>query len=241
MIENLDPKIAYLFLTIPFVVLWVIFIVVSRNTRREQLHASIIFALVGVFVENILYFGDYWKPESVWGVYIGSFAIFPEFILFGGSFAGIAAVVYQVVFRKETKRIITAGKTRRQLAVLTIFLLVTAFLSMSGVNSIYATAGGALAVTALISILRRDLFVPATLSGLLTAGIMFSFYSIGVHTVGNIEQLFKEIWLLYDTDLGFRLMGIPITELVWGFAVGSAVGVLYKFASGFKFLSDELN
>ena len=62
---------------------------------------------------------------------------------------------------------------------------------------------------------------------------MFVSYIILYNFVPNAEELVRQGWLLYDTPLGsFRLLNIPLTELVWGFTWGMMVGPIYEFAKG---------
>jgi hypothetical protein len=111
-----------------------------------------------------------------------------------------------------------------------MFFAITVFLIMLGLNSIFSTAGGALAITAIITILRKDLLISAHWSGLFACILMFIFYLVIFWAVGNGESIFNQpIWLLDGTCLGIKLLGVSFTELLWGFCAGSALGIVYPF------------
>ena len=50
----------------------------------------------------------------------------------------------------------------------------------------------------------------------------------------NAEDLIRQGWLLHDTNLDFRIAGIPFTEMIWGFAAGMFTGPLYEFAKNYQ-------
>ncbi|HVV38751.1 MAG TPA: lycopene cyclase domain-containing protein [Candidatus Paceibacterota bacterium] len=235
MIGPIDPRFAYIAIAIPFALLWAALYLWSPHTRKEQLRLSAIFVAVGVIADSFLYFNDYWRPQSIAPLHIGVFSIYPESMLFGGAFAGIAAVIYQVVSKQSSTPAHIERVWQRRAIVLGVFIAVTILLLSAGLNSIYATALGALTVVATIVYVRRDLLVPALASGALSACIMFCFYFIIVHGVANSEEWCRSIWLLYGTPFGARFVGIPLTELVWGFSAGAAIGILHKFIHRIQF------
>jgi hypothetical protein len=236
MIGAIDPKFAYLLIAAPFLFLWVVFFLFSSTTRREQLHMSVVFAIVGGLIEN-LYLRDYWQPQSFAGLHIGPAILYPESILFGGAFAGIAAVVYQIVFRKHLARRDDSEKWSRRTVLVIAFFVVTALCLWGGINSIFATSAGALALVVVITLYERSLFIPAIVSGLLAVAIQFCLYELVIQNVTNNEESFRSIWLLYGTSLDVRLLDVPLTELIWGFSAGAAIGVFHKFTHSMYFVS----
>jgi hypothetical protein len=76
----------------------------------------------------------------------------------------------------------------------------------------------------------RDLIKNSIISGLGTAGIMFVCYSLVFTLVSNTDEIFKQGWLIYGSNLDIRLFGnIPLTEMIWGFTMGFVIGPLYEF------------
>ncbi|OGG53537.1 hypothetical protein A2851_03785 [Candidatus Kaiserbacteria bacterium RIFCSPHIGHO2_01_FULL_53_29] len=240
-VSQLDSQFFYFTLTVPFVLLWLVVFWISPSTRRELIRSSILFALAGVVVENLFYFHDYWRPQGISAFHIGTFVIYPEFILFGGSLGGIAATAYQVCFRTTLIGSEKAHVKSRIVFVTAVFFATTLLAWQAGINSIFATSLGAVAISLGVVYIRRDLLVPAFMSGILTLGVMVVSYTIFLLAIGNIEEIGQRAWLLYGSDLDIRLLGIPITELVWGFSVGSAIGILRAFMHDAHFSPNHIS
>lgn len=230
----------YLAITVPFVVVWCVLWLSAPHVRRELIRTSVAFAVIGVVVENLFYYQDYWSPQSIFPIDVAGFLLFPEALLFGGVFGGIAAVVYRVVFRMREEFRDTNGSRSRFFVSGGIFLSISYALFFLGVNSIYAHACASLALAAFIAFRRDDLRAMVFGSGVLTLVIMFSCYSLVWALVSNMEQLLAAVWLLYDTPLDVRFLGIPLTELLWGFSAGSAIGVIRAYVKGIRYTAPTL-
>ena len=101
-----------------------------------------------------------------------------------------------------------------------------------GVNSIFVSSFGFLAVASVMVWLRRDLLRPAlatgailTLLSLVLYAPLFNIWAYGFH----------EYWLMDGTGPGTTIANIPLTEFLWYFAWGSLAGIIYPFASGKRF------
>ena len=230
----------YLVITVPFAIVWCVLWLYAPQLRREQVRMSIVFAVIGVIAENWFYYQDYWNPQSILPVHFGSALIFPEALMFGGVFGGIASVVYRAVFGiREASR--DFGNPLPRLFIAGgIFLFVSYTLFFLGVNSIYAHASGALALAIYIVFRRPDLRGASLASGVLMLSILFVCYSVVLMTVLNMEQFLASAWLLYDTPLDKRIAGIPITELVWGFSVGASISVIRAYVKGIRYTAPML-
>ncbi|MFZ3032305.1 MAG: lycopene cyclase domain-containing protein [Candidatus Moraniibacteriota bacterium] len=222
----LNPQYAYLVFCVGFLVVWVFIYTYSPMTRHEQLQMSLI-SIPGGPLSELLYLRDYWHPMSAFPVKIGPVHTVIEDMLFAFAFSGIVAVLYQLFTRRslESDSAVRSG-VRVACASAAI---VSLFLVWLGINSIYATSAGFF-VGALWMVSRRpDLRRPAILSGILVSlgylGCLVVFYGL----VANIDELSQSFWKLHDTNLDIRLVGIPITELIWAFSFGSLFGPLYAF------------
>ena len=230
----LPSNYAYLFLCLPFLIIWLILYMTNKSTRREQLSMSCIGLIAGPLSE-IIYFKDYWLPKSALSLSVGHFPLMIEDILFGFAIGGIGAVIFEVLFRTQLQKLSKKPKyTLNVFALLFIFFVVLKILLLFGINSIYASAF-AFVVTAIpILFIRHDLFLNAIGSGISVMLIMFISYFILFHIVSNTQILFKEQWLIYGTSLDLRFAGIPLTEMVWGFTWGFLAGPLYEFKNNRK-------
>jgi hypothetical protein len=226
---ELPSDYTYIFLTLPFLIIWLIIYLRSKSTRNEQVLFSYAGAIVGPLSE-IIYFRDYWLPKSALFINLGNFPLMLEDILFGFAIGGIAAVIFEVVFRMRLKRLSFHSKhvVKGWAIVLLFGLALTIFLAI-GLNSIFASALAFIITTLPILFYRKDLLLDAVGSGFCVMIVMFVCYYILFNLASNTEFLMKEQWLIYGTSLDLRFAGIPLTEMAWGFTWGFLAGPLYEF------------
>lgn len=230
----LPPRLFYVVLSLPFLALWLFLFLWSRKTRREQGTMSVSFALVGVLMDNFFYYRDYWLPSSIFGLTIGGIKIYLEQVLFAFAAFGIAAVLYQFFLGQEKELMATHKRPSRKevLGVVLIFGFLAYLLMRMDMNSIFSTSLASLALSAYIIIRRHDLLFMSLMGGLLFMLVTFLLYSFVYASAENIEDILKQIWLLYDTPYGIRVLNIPLVELAWAFSVGISVSVFYKYVTG---------
>jgi hypothetical protein len=197
----------------------------------HQLKVSLLSVLGGPCIE-VLYFRDYWHPESVFSFEVGPFRILIEDFFFAFSFSGIAAILYPVLWQKKFV-VVCDGCGKKSFVHGILFATVVVFsiaMLNASLNSIYVTAFFCEALTLIVAISRRDLWMPALYGGMLTAGLLILVYSLGFVFIQNTEDILKAWWYLYGQSfLGIRICRIPLTEIVWGFAYGSMTSVLMLF------------
>lgn len=187
-------------------------------------------------LSEVIYFRDYWVPQSVFPIYIGKFPFMIEDLLFGFAIAGIGAVIYEVIFKKRLSQFSIHTKyTIKSLSIVIIFVIILFSLLAFGINSIYASAVALFIATIPIIFVRHDLFLNAIGSGIGVMIIMFLCYIFLAHIlVGNTEELLKRSWLIYGTNLDIRFANIPLTEMAWGFTWGFLAGPWYEFMNSKK-------
>ena len=101
----------------------------------------------------------------------------------------------------------------------------------SGLNSIYSLII-ALCVTTLILIyFRNDLIWDAIASGVLFGFITLVGFIIFTHLYPGIV----EAWWKVENISGIFILGVPLEELLFSFALGAAVGPAYEFFVGLQF------
>lgn len=182
-------------------------------------------------LSELFYFHDYWRPESIFPILVGPLPIYIEDLLWGFFAAGgIASVIYEVVFRKALRK-------KKQRINTTVSFSLTACISTAiflglfliGVPSIFASSIAFLIFALFIFHARRDLFLDALYSGFLFSGVMFISYLIVFNVVANTDAILRQGWLLQGSVFDIRILGIPLTELIWGFSWGMMVGPLYEY------------
>lgn len=190
---------------------------------------SLVSLPLGTFYE-ILYFQDYWNPASILSFNLGPVRILLEDFMFSFAMIGISSVIYRALSRKDLVKI---EKPVNSLTTFAVIFVINAVVILSlfflGLNSIFATSVAGLILAVYMIIRRRDLLVNSLFSGLAVMGLMFLVYFVGFRLTSNTEEIFQQIWFLYDQPLGLRFLGVPLTEMVYGFATGVCIGSLYKF------------
>lgn len=228
---------SYLMLTVPFLLVWLLLFLYGKASRTEQLHISAIGAVLGP-ISELAYFRDYWMPQSTFPFFIGTFPFMIEDVLFGFAIGGIAAVVFEVLSRAHLVRLSRHSKYAiSSWAVLLILYVAFKGGFLFGLNSIYASAMGFIIAGFAMVLARRDLLLDAVGSGFVVMGIMFVSYWVLFNAVSNSEQLLEQAWYLYDTPLGSRIAGVPLTEMVWGFTFGFLIGPLYEYMGNKKLVA----
>ena len=205
---------------------WLVIFLLNKNLRKEMLWASLITLPLGL--TEPLFVPEYWAPPSVFNLAAKtSFDI--ESFIFAFAIGGIAAVLYELFFKTKHKKISKKemrGKRHRfhLLALFSpaiIFLLLYLFTNL---NPIYS-AIISLFVGGIATILcRPDLKNKIIVGGLLFLGIYFLFFLfLNLIFPGWIEQ----IWNLSEIS-GILILGIPIEELLFAFAVGMMWSGIYE-------------
>lgn len=232
----LPVRYAYLFITLPFCLLWLFFYIFSKRTRKIQLKMSIFLFPVGIFSE-LMYFKDYWRPDSIFSISIGSLHILLEDILFGFAVSSISTVLYIVISKKHLQKCSQSLTNKLNLLTIVLIFFALSFLLFTlKINSIYATSLGMIVTSLSIFAKRKDLLLPSLANGVLFLITVALGYTILLHTIGNIEQILKNIWLLYQTQLGIRIFGLPITEMVWAYSFGLFSFPLYFYLNDIELI-----
>lgn len=225
----LPEKFAYLFLCLPFAILYIVILYLNTDHREVQLKMSLIGAVFGPLSE-IIHFADYWMPKSVFYIQIGNFPFMVEDVIFGFLALGIASVVFDVLFEHTKVEFQIPQKQKNTFIIAVLIFLISGFIFLTlGINSVITSSFSMLLTGLFILYKRRDLMINAVLSAVGFLFIVFVVYSIFLMLVANIELILKDSWFLYGTSLGVRLLRVPVTELLWAFSTGFLFGPLYKF------------
>lgn len=182
-------------------------------------------------ISELIYFRDYWLPESLFYFELGNFPIMAEDIIFGWCIGGIATIIYVIIVNQNTynkKR--HRGHKKHVFIVLSIFALTLLLCLLLNLNSIYASAVAFVIPACYILYKRHDLFLNALVSGLGVMSVMFVCYLFVFSLINNVDDIFRQGWLIYGSAHDIRLIAnIPLTEMIWGFTMGFFVGPLYEF------------
>lgn len=173
---------------------------------------------------------DYWQPTYL----IPALPL--EDFYYGFIFGGISTEIYEAIFHKRNtaKRKYPAQKKFIfiYLAVTVVSLLV--FIDLLNVNSTHAFIISLLILGAVEILLRKDLFVPAVMNGLLVAMLTVLMFTV---LIVFYPDIFKANWLLGNLS-GFSILSIPFEEIFFAFAIGLVAGNAYELIYGYGIVDD---
>lgn len=218
---------AFLVLTIPFLVTWAALFIFSKRTRGEQLVMSLVGIPLNVIADQIQ-FRDYWMPGSIASVNVLGIDLLLESVLYGFALGGIGSIIAEVLLHSR-HRPRSGPREKSSITILMIAAAVVLISFVEGVNSVFALSFGYLLSMAIIQVRRPDLTRDSMFSGVFMSALIFVSYLVLRSIVANFDQLVSEIWELSGTQLGILISGVPLTELIWGFAWGSIAGPIYEF------------
>jgi len=109
--------------------------------------------------------------------------------------------------------------------------------NLLGLNSIFASSIGMIAVAVIMLYLRPDLIANAIGSAFLVAAIMFVIYFLGQELFPSAHAWMLRIWKLSSTPQGIIIFKhIPLTEMLWGLSWGLVWGPMYEFLVGARLI-----
>lgn len=213
---------SYLIGDLTILVIWIILFFYRKDIRKEMLSVSVIFGFIG-FIAGPVFAIDWWHPLTITNTIINF-----ENFLFGFVVAGIAAVIYEEIFKKKVK---LRKINKEKKAIRIIFLMILGAALFFGVffilnlHSFWASLVATLGVTSIIWIRRKDLIIDSLFSGFLLTLISFLFFIV--------PELFKSGWVLnhwyFENLTGIIILKAPLEDLIWFFTVGLLIGPLYEF------------
>jgi hypothetical protein len=216
---TIPAEFAYGALGAALLAVWLVLYFANPAGRAAQIRMSLLFLLFIPF--ELLYLTDYWRPPKhlmvpMFGGYLGI-----EDVLFAFTFGGIVASIVAFFDRSYAP----AGWITVLVAAVATFGL-TILIWRVGTNSLVAASSAALAVVAFFLLADRSVARRAAIGGLCAAVVMVAVYATGFVVSSNTEVVLQSIWLLYDTPLGARVAGVPVTEVLWAFSFGALIAVL---------------
>ncbi|MDP3724521.1 MAG: lycopene cyclase domain-containing protein [bacterium] len=219
----------YLTLVGLFFLCWLFFFLSRKDLRTEMLVSSIVVWLFAFF--DYLAQPQYWHPPTFFSIPIGI-----EGFLFAFCFSGIAAVIYEEIAGKRLRKIREQNATKIIHWLIAVFIL---FASLIGsflfhIN-IMLTLVPLLAVGAvLIGLTRPDLRLPMIYSGL-TFGLLYGLLFFLWMTIFPTSQQWWNLEIFWWLTIG----GVPLGEVLFGFAFGAFWGPLYEFLFGYRLVRNR--
>lgn len=219
---------AWLIWNLILLTIWAIvyFSLQTKESKKEMLVVSLWTSLLGL--TEPLFVPEYWSPPSLFDLALKTgFDI--ESLLFAFGVGGLVAVIYETIFRVEHEQIGARERHKPRhryhlLALLSapiIFILLWMFTNL---NPIYSTSialiGGGLATWYCRHDLKKKMFV--------SAFIFLGFYFLYFLTLTIVYPGYVEsVWNLAAIS-GVLILGIPLEELMFAFALGFLWSSVYE-------------
>lgn len=217
----------YLLLSLAFLAPTALILLKRRDLARVAVIMGLVAGLAALVMEYY-FFRDYWRPPTT----VGLARVSPEDFIAGFSFAVLSVGLFPLVFRKRfgVRKHVERRILFPALFFVTILMMFVAILFLKA-NSLIAVLAVFVAWLVVIVGLRRDLLIPALWSGALFCWVGLIIYILLFEWL--FPTFWDNYWLLNGTIFGIKVFRhIPLTELVFYFLCGAAVGVVYPFYSG---------
>ena len=208
-----------------FLVPWVLLYWLVPRHRSAMWWASVCMAPFGL--TEPFFVPEYWNPPSLFELAQRTgFDI--ESIIFSFAIGGIAAVLYNIIMRKRTEALSLAERHHwrhgwHRWAVATPFALFPILYFLPW-NVIYAGIAAMIAGAIAMVLCRPDLKSNTLVGGVLFLAI-YTIFLLGLKwsAPGYVAQ----VWNLKDLS-GILIYGLPIEELLFGFAFGLVWTGIYE-------------
>ncbi|WP_297334973.1 lycopene cyclase domain-containing protein [Algoriphagus sp.] len=231
----LDYKFAYFSLALLYMVAW-LGVFWKSPWKSGMVKVGFIGGIMGVIAE-VWYFRDYWRPPTLFadGGIVGIEDFIIGFALFGvGGYIHTAYTKRKIDFERE--------EPAKNFHFFILFLLgsgsLTLFSIGLGFHSGYVTFITFFLLSVYIWIQRPDLIGISIQSAFLTLGISFVIYLI------NFNLLFPDFWnkygMLEKPILGIRILGIPLSEMLWHFTWAMLCSMFRGYRNGVYYKPNEL-
>lgn len=220
----------------------------KRYLGRHILVAGII----GAFWEagsEIFYLTDYWHPVALlgWPTFRGQHWPILEDAIYGFGVTGFMAVLIPYVSNRtyvpymEKHPVPGLALAMRPFYVAYVFLALMWMGSMRlatlghGINSIWLASALFLGIGLQCLWFRPKLWRAGLLAAATFALIALVFYAIALNLMVDGNHYLAQVWLPYHQWFGWRILGVPVDEIVWNAARGWGVAIAYPVLASLQF------
>lgn len=206
-------------------VTWLLFYSIRKDLRKELLFGSFL-ALPFGFSE-VLFVHEYWNPPSLFNL-INKFGFGIEDFIFTFIVGGIAAIGYEVIYKKKDVKIKSKHKGLSPYILFCIlFLGLEVLLPYKTIYNLYLSF---FVCEIYVGYKRPDLVSQMTYSGLFFSIFYFlSFLFFNSFFPNYINSIYS-----LKNFIGINIAGIPIEEILFSFLGGSFWSILYEYTKSYK-------
>lgn len=235
--EIIPQKYAYLAGSLYFLAVWLALFWKWPNRRLPMAIIGALFIGLGLFAEYFWWLKDWWNPQTITGTKIGI-----EDVILSFTLPGISVLIYKFFFGKdldgkfELSQKTFLAATRKFLPVFLVSFGATAVLFfVFQIHSVISTSIGMLTASFIILDRRKDLFPAMLWSAFLMPLISIPAYFIFVFLSPGSVDVF---WNFYQIT-GYKLIGIPIEDILWFALAGFLMGGIVEFGFDFRLIDEK--
>lgn len=213
---------------------WLVLFTLLRDARgkREMLKVSFWTGLLGI--TEPIFVPAYWNPPSLFDLAQKSGFDIESFI-FAFAVGGIAAVIYEGVFRVRHEKMAFEEKRRPRhrfhvLALLSAPLIFAILFSFTDLNPIYSVIFSLLGGGIFALYCRPDLKIKMLASALIFLAIYFFGFLLLVRVWPTYVA---QVWNLSAIS-GILILGIPLEELLFALSLGFLWSSVYEHFKWYK-------
>jgi hypothetical protein len=209
--------------------IWFVIYIAKPLLRKEMLWVSVITMFFGL--TEPLFVPAYWHPPSLFNL-AATTGFDIESFIFCFAVGGIAAVLYETIFKAKHKKLTKKKKECHKLHKLAVISPIIVFIALhflTEINPIYS-ASIALFVGAIATIIcRLDLIKQIITGGILFLVLYFVFFLlINLVFPGFVDKA----WTL-EAISGIILLGVPLEELMFAFTFGMMWSSVFEHILGY--------
>ncbi|MBM3332137.1 hypothetical protein FJY68_09885 [candidate division WOR-3 bacterium] len=212
-----------------FLVAWAIVFALARRARAAMVWTGVVFAPAAL-ISELWHLQDYWLPNYVVPVRIGTWHFGGvEDLVFGFALAGISAGVFETLAMRQGLPSLPRMTWRAYLRMtglgLVGLVLIAVTTTLVQLRSMHAATVSITLTAGLVLAFRPDLAPRALLTALAFAGFFWFFYA-GV-MLPLYPGMIDAFWMPHG-NVGIRLAGVPLEEVVWGFSAALFSGPVLR-------------
>lgn len=225
----------FLILSLLFAIPGAIIYLCRRDLRiviRRLMLCSIPFAFT-----EFLFYPDYWEPKFLFDLAAKIGFGIEDFIFVMGlaAFSGTGyAMVYRQTFQSE--KTVTFKQIAFRISMLSLIAAASMVIQTAlSIPIIYGAIITMVAISLGVILVRLDLLVPSVLGGVISVGIYLTLCRI---ILLFIPELFETNWKL-DAYSAMYILGVPLEELLYGFAAGCLACIFYPFVFSCRYVTHK--
>lgn len=230
-------KYTYLGGSLYFLAIWFFFFWKWPNRRLPMVIIGTLFIGLGLFAEYFWWLTDWWHPQTATGTKIGF-----EDIILSFTLPGISVLVYKFFFKKDLDRKFELNKSiflaavRRFLPPFLVSFGSTAILFfVLHVHSVISTSVGMLISSFMVLTRRKDLLPAMLWSAFLMVAVSVPAYFVFIFlSPGSIDAFWN-----FSQITGYKLIGIPIEDILWFALAGFLMGGMVEFGFGYRLVDEK--